>query len=261
MKRCAIVASLLLPLLSARAEPLEVLKEGNVVVSFEKSGDEEQIKAFKSDILPKVKSILGRLTSDLGVAPNASEAKVNFYSHATYATKFPQAVSQSISAFYNGAEVNASIDTEITPALENLLLHELTHLILGQTFGRKIPAWVNEGLAFHEERKNTSEPAPMFVDYNTIVVAKQKGELISIDKLEFGTIFHRDLGTGPAAMAYRTAYVAVYELIQKSGMESMRRYIAAVSKGGAAPSEFAIAFGMSYEKFTDFLVQQATKKT
>lgn len=242
------------------AAPVEVLKEDGVTISFEKTGDDSQVKKFKDDVVPKVKTIINAISQDFGQGAQ-NNAKIFFYSPETYAKKFPSQVRNNISAFYDGTAVYASADNELSHSLENTLRHELTHLILGQNFCNEIPNWVNEGLAVYEERKNTIDSTPIFVDYNTIVVAKQQGNMMPLKTLEGASIFHREKGTEPSKLAYRISYVAAYELIQKSGMDSMRQYLSAVCKTKKTDDEFSANFGMTYEKFNEYLVEISEKKT
>ena len=247
--------------LAVHAEPVEVVTVGHVTVSFEKTGDAGQIEEFKKNIVPKTSAILDSLASDLGSSPDSASAKIFFYSPQTYATKFPDTVASQIPAFFDGSAVQARADNEITVLMESTLRHELTHLLIAQNYGSKIPTWLNEGLAVYEERKNTIDSTPIFTDYNTIVVAKQQNNMMSLERLEGSGIFLRSQGTEPSKLAYRIAYVAVYELIQKSGMDSIRQYLTGLKKGRDARAEFGVVFGTPYEKYTDQLVEIAQKKS
>ncbi len=241
----------------ARAEPIETLTEGGVTVTFEKTGDSQQIDEFKKTILPEIKTILSDLSSDLG--GNAKGANVSFFSPETYHARFPQTVDTQVPAFYDGKNVYARADNDLNHALKVTLRHELTHLILDHAYSH-IPGWLNEGMAEFQERKITTDPAPTFVDYNTLHIAKQDGKYISLSSLEAQGIFSRSEGTVTAGLGYTTAYVAVYELKEKFGMSQIRNYLAALSKGGNTGIEFQKTFGMPYDKFNDYLLEKAAKK-
>ena len=88
MMRAGLIAAGLglLGAIGAYAEPVEVLTEGGISVSFEKTGDESQIRAFKQSILPEVKSILQELASELG-GEAKTNAKLYFYSPETFGKK------------------------------------------------------------------------------------------------------------------------------------------------------------------------------
>ena len=251
---------LFIPSPSAFSESVEVLSDGGISVRFEKTGDQDQVESFKNTILPEVKSILSDLSSDLGTPAPASGVKISFYSPDTFGKKFPQTINTQIPAFYGRDGIHARADNEVNHILKTTLRHELTHLMIDKNYGL-VPAWINEGLAELEERKITVDPEPHNIDYNTLHIAKQDGKYIPLENLIGQGIFGRSHGTVASGLAYTTAFVAVYELKQKSGMDSIRRYMEAVGKGKSPKDEFETVFGLSYEKFNEQLLKTAAEKS
>ncbi|MFH1017693.1 MAG: hypothetical protein V1798_05850 [Pseudomonadota bacterium] len=248
----------------AHAQKIQTLEEesGGIRISFEVTGDESQVRQFKAHALPETRSILEALASDFGVG-GASQAAIYFYSPETYHQKFPKTVDTRMGAFYDGKAVYARADNELTYDLRRTLRHELTHLVLAKNFG-PLPAWLNEGLAVYEERQTAPDPvdrAPNSHEYNTIFINKQDKKTVPFDQLENSAIFNRSQGLIPAGDAYTTAYIAVYELIQKSGTDAMRQYLAAIGKGKNPRAELQVYFGIAYEKMNEFLAQIAAKKS
>jgi len=236
------------------------LSESGISVTFEQTGDASQIGEFKKNILPEVKNILSDLTRDLGDMPSNSNVKIFFYSPETYHAKFPRTIATRIPAFYSREGIQARADNDVDYSLKTTLRHELTHLIVDTHYGR-VPAWMNEGLAVYEERLISVDPAPHNIDYNTLVIAKQDGKYLSLETLDSQSYFGRDHGTVASGLAYTIAYVAVYELKQKSGMDTIRSYLKSVGAGKNPRAQFESAFGMSYAAFNDFLLKTSGEKS
>ena len=245
----------------AAGAAMEELKEGALVVRFEKTGDEDQVRRFRRDVLPTVSKILKDVASDLGVS-SSMQAKVNIYSPETYHQKFPHTVDTRIPAFYQTGrkEMHARADNDVNHALKSTLRHELTHLVVDTAYGR-VPSWLDEGLAVMEERKISVDPKPHNIDYNTIYIANQDGKYISIKQLSSSGIFGRSHGTVRSGLAYTMAFVIVHELKEKNGMHSIQRYLKDLKKGDDPARAFQSNFGMSYEAFDQYLVETSRKKS
>lgn len=245
---------------SAWAAPVEVLSDGGVQITYEQTGDKGQIEAFRKAVLPAVAQILSDLKGDLGITKSVSHASVFFYSPETYAAKFPQTIEKQIPAFYDGSAVHAKADNDMDHSLKTTLRHELTHLLLREAYGI-LPGWLDEGLAQVEERKISADPIPSWVDYNTIVIAKQDGKFLPLEELDSNAYFGRSQGTVAAGLAYTTAFVAVSELKSKNGMDALRTFLSAISTGKEKRAAFEATFGMTYAKFNEVLVETSRKKT
>jgi hypothetical protein len=265
MRRPLIIAVSLLLASQAHAQTAKMVQEESdgVRITFEVTGDESQVQEFKAHALPETKSILGALTADFGGPAGASKADVYFFSPETYHAKFPRTVDSRTPAFYDGKAVYARADNDMNYDLRRTLRHELTHLVLHKNFG-SIPAWLNEGLAVYEERQiavDAVERAPNQHEYNTIFINKQDGKILPFDQLESSAIFNRSQGLIPSGDAYTTAFIAVYELIQKAGMDGMRQYLAAIGKKKDYKAELQAYFGIAYDKLNQYLAEAAAKKS
>jgi hypothetical protein len=245
---------------AARGENLEVLSKGGITITFEHSGDKQQIDAFRRAIVPEVEAILASLVAELGVPAAPAQARLSFFSPETFHSKFPQTIDTQIPAFFDGNVVNARADNDVNFALKRTLRHELTHLLLHKNVGR-IPSWLHEGLAVYMERMITSDTRPNEIDYNTLHVAKQDGIYIPLEKLEAQHTFNRSEGVGTSRLAYTIGYVATYELIQRYGMDSMRKFLAAAGMGRPTASAFVDTFGLAMDKFDAVLLEAAAKRS
>ena len=241
--------------------PVEVLREGGVKVSFEKTGDFGQIEAFRKSILPAVKEILSALNSDLGAGSGATEAEVYFYSPQTYHAKFPGTAEANVPAFFRAGEVHARADNDVNHALLRTLRHELTHLLIDKNYGGAVPTWLNEGLAEYQERRITVDPEPNSIDYNTLVIARQDGTFLPLSRLEASSLFLRSEGTVMSRLAYTTAFVAVSELIRRHGMSAVRGLLEAAKEGRSVAGEFERRIGMSYGRFEEELILKAREQS
>jgi len=241
--------------------PTHVLTEDGVTVYFEESGDEEQIKEFKKNILPATQEIISTLSTDLGTSDLSRGAEIHFYAPETYYKKFPDAAEKKIPARYLGGVIHARADNDVDLSLKKTLRHELTHLLLNQSY-RKVPGWLNEGLAVYEERKISVDPVPNNIDYNTIHMSKQNGSYRPFLTLQGGGVFGRDHGTVAAGYAYTFAYVSVYELIQKSGMDSIRTLLKSISGGKETKLAFESAYpDLTFDKFEEYIFEVSKKKS
>lgn len=119
-------------------------------------------------------------------------------------------------------------------------IHELTHILLnGAVNNRPIPRWFNEGLAiFYSNEKE-------FASSSLVSKALLTNSIISLNDIDKVLTFNQS----KAQLAYQESYLAVNFLIEKFGVNHIKKVVQALSLEQDADQAFLNAIGMDLWDF------------
>ncbi len=130
---------------------------------------------------------------------------------------------------------------KITPMLRGVLFHEYTHVVVGELTKGNCPAWLNEGLAEAEGRKENNPP---LIELEN---AAKSGGYISLSTLEKSL---SSLDSKRAALAYQQSYSLVNFMISAYGIYKVRDILINLGNGmdsNAAISGALADFGLDFK--------------
>jgi Tfp pilus assembly protein PilF len=143
--------------------------------------------------------------------------------------------------------------TAITPELERVLKHELTHSLLRSLARGRCPTWLNEGLAQLMEPRSSSSYAPQLAQ-----LFKQRRE-IPFPVLERSFTRFSDL---QASVAYAESLSAVEYLRDRYGMGEVLRMLQNIGSGAGAEEALQRSTGLDYsvleKRLAEYLAGAAT---
>jgi len=120
------------------------------------------------------------------------------------------------------------------------LIHEFVHLQVHQYVpNRKIPRWLDEGLAIFYSRENRWRTA------TAISKAITTNSLVPLDRIDTVLKFHRS----KAELAYQESYSAVYYLLTTYDIDAVRIILKELRKGSSIDSCFIKATGSTFHQF------------
>ncbi len=123
---------------------------------------------------------------------------------------------------------------------ENSVIHEFIHLQLHQYVpNRKIPRWLDEGLAIFYSRENRWRTSA------AISKAITTNSLIPLDHIDTVLKFHRS----KAELAYQESYSAVYYLLTTYDIDAVRIILDELRQGTSIDSCFLKATGSTFRQF------------
>lgn len=144
-------------------------------------------------------------------------------------------------ALFDGRiKVPAGGVTEKTELLEQVLFHEYTHAVVRRLGGARVPTWLHEGLAQHEEGKDISRYASTLKQY----AASVKDEDMPLRYLE-GSFMGFDAKT--ANIAYVLSLSATDYIIREFGISATRRILENLKSGMTLDASIAGAAGLPYD--------------
>ena len=188
------------------------------------------------------------LAADLGLAPKAP-ITVIFYSAQQFSevTKSPAWVG----ALNDGKmRIPLGKTSSITPELESMLRHELTHSFVHAAAPR-CPVWLNEGLAQLEEPKSLN------VLSASLGLRVSSSEFLPLSQLE-GSF--QGMTPEQARRAYLESLSAVEYLRSAYGMDGLRRLLASLADGEQFEAALNAATGEGYDDLDQRVKTYAAKQ-
>ena len=126
-----------------------------------------------------------------------------------------------------------------TSVITKNFIHEFTHIAIGEVFKwRKIPRWLNEGLAMYESREW------QFGRISNMTRAVLTHKLIPLKDLTDD--FPREYRD--AALAYDQSFYLVAFLLSKKGPESFQQFIREYGRGGKFEKVLLESYGLSLKE-------------
>jgi len=191
---------------------------------------------------------LARISTDLGVKVRYP---IRIYAYANqddFRSTFPS-LGNTYQWIAGQAFPEQAITVQILPEegedttwIHDVIPHEISHLVFHQATDHPLadpPAWLNEGLAMHNQEGDLS-----YWEYVVQEVVRKGGRLFSLKELS-GWYFNDE---EKARLAYAESYSAVEYIFKTYGREGMARLIAAFGAGKMREAAFQEAFGISLDE-------------
>lgn len=216
-------------------------QSGHFVLRFEGSQAPDPLR---SDILSVLESQYNTLQNDLGVALKDS-ISVSLYTEQAFldVTQAP-----AWTAALNDGKLRVPVSglTAMTPDLNRVLRHELTHSFIAQITHGNVPTWLNEGIAQLEEPASISRVGAR------LAAVYASGSQIPLNQLE-----HSFMGysTPEAMVAYAEALGAVECIRNKYGIGDLSRILQRLGDGEPIESALRNTIHTGYAQFEGDLAE------
>jgi hypothetical protein len=201
---------------------------------------------FRSDLLRALDRQYMELARDLGFAPEGSIVVILYTERQFFdVTQAPAWVGA-----LNDGKLRIPIRdiSGLTPQLEAVLKHELTHSFIHSIAGNHCPRWLNEGLAQLEEPRSTSALAAPLAELF------RSGRQAPLRALE-GSFNH--LAPAQVTLAYAESLVATEYLRSRHGMGALRRMLELLGQGEEPEAALHVATQSSYSRVESELAAYA----
>jgi len=203
-----------------RESPVEARMTKGYSSMFVISYDEGTRSDLADDVLNALETAYNRVGSDFSYYP-VTRVPVILYTKRDY--RSVTAGPEWSGGLYDG-KVRLPIGgaAKITPMLRGVLSHEYTHVVVGELTKGNCPAWLNEGLAEMEGRK----------EYNPPLTELEKTARAN-SYIPFATLEKTlaSLDTQRAALAYQQSYSLVNFMISAYGMYKLRDILVNLGRG------------------------------
>ena len=182
-----------------------------------------------TDNLERAYESLGR---DFGVYPK-ERVQVGIYVTKTFAELggIPPEFAEHVLGFYDYQKLRLRLSASQSGsiALERLVRHEYTHLLIHQATNGNAPRWLHEGLAQVAEPRS----APRLVETDVVLDRQQ----FTLDGLE------RLFRSNAVGAAYQLSHIVCEYLVDRRGMSGIRALLEPPGSG-ARPSPQALKEGV-----------------
>ena len=192
---------------------------------------------LQRDLLDTLEDQYRDLSAELGYTP-ADNISVILYTNTQF---FDITQAPSWAGGVNDGKLRIPISgvTGMTPELQHVLKHELTHSFVRQITRGRCPNWLNEGLAQFMESRGTGTNGPVLA---RMFQARKEIPLQYLD-----APFAR-LNANLAVVAYAEALLAVEYLQQSWGMDGLQRILKHLGDGEAPD---AALYGVTQMHYSD----------
>jgi tetratricopeptide (TPR) repeat protein len=193
---------------------------------------------FPSELLYTLDRQYVELQRDLGFAPDGA-ITVILYTEQQF---FDVTQAPSWAGGLNDGKLRIPVRdlTGVTPQLESVLRHEMTHSFIHALTHGRCPTWLNEGIAQMEEPRNSSSfAAPLARLY-------QEGKAVPLHYLEGS--FTR-LSPAQAQLAYAESLAATEYLRSTYGMYALRHMLELLNDGEAPEAALSRSVRANYSEF------------
>jgi hypothetical protein len=213
----------------------ELYESGRFAIKYAPEAKELVLRGL-SDILETAWSDVGQA---LGHYPEGTLGVVVYADREAYrrATGAPD----WMGAVFDG-RVRIPVDPERTSRanLERIVRHEMTHFVLRDRAGRKVPQWLHEGLAQHfarEEGARHRATYRLFADNGTYIPIRSiEDSFMVFDRETTSRAYHQSLS------------IARY-ILQTHGEGGLERLLAAYQAGQGSAEAFPAALDLSLDEF------------
>jgi tetratricopeptide (TPR) repeat protein len=200
-------------------QKLTTLREENFVIQYQGELSPEEVKALTQSL----EKMYQQVASDFGFHAKQPIA-VTLYNEEDFkkVTELPH----WFGGIYDGKiKLPSGQETFADPATQALMIHEITHAVVGAISAKQAPLWINEGLAEYEENK--IKPG----DHLILDVAIQSNSLLPVDQLmnEEDLVEKED----PLALGlfYEQSYSLTNYLVDRYGMFKVKELLIEFGKG------------------------------
>ena len=138
-----------------------------------------------------------------------------------------------------------------TGRLEEIAIHELTHVVLGQALqGKHVPRWFDEGLAMYESKEWN------FGQSYIMAKAVFNRSIIPLKRIDYVLYFDRE----KAQLAYTQSFLAVSYLLREYGLEKFHNVIRLLAETGDIDKALTTVIGLRYGEFEAQWYKHITNK-
>ncbi|MBZ5524837.1 MAG: tetratricopeptide repeat protein [Acidobacteriia bacterium] len=192
-------------------------ESSHFVLRYEGSNVQE---GLRREIIAVLEQQYNTLLRDLGVAPQRS-ISVSLYTEQAF---FDVTEAPSWTAAVNDGKLRIPVSgmSEMTPALQRVLRHELTHSFVAQLARGRVPQWLNEGLAQIEEPRSSANIGPR------LALLYASGNQVPLNQLESSFL---SLSGQEAAVVYAESLAAVECIRARYGMSDIARILQRLGDG------------------------------
>lgn len=178
------------------------------------------LDGLRRDLFSVLESQYNNLQSDLGASPKDS-ISVSLYTNQEF---FDVTHAPAWTSALNDGKLRIPISglTSVTPALNRVLRHELTHSFISQITHEHVPQWLDEGIAQLEEPMSTA------VMGRQLAALYGSGNQIPLNQLESSFL---NYNADQAAVAYAESLAAVECINAKYGMSDIARILKRLGEG------------------------------
>lgn len=202
----------------------------------------QALNSLRNEILRVLEAQYDNLQSDLGVSLRNS-ISVSIYTDQTF---FDVTQAPAWTAALNDGKIRIPISglATVTPELNRVLRHELTHSFIAQITHGNAPTWLNEGIAQLEEPANTSRIG------NRLAGVYASKNQIPLNQLEDSFMGY---STPEAIVAYAEALAATECIRSKYGMADLSRILQRLGEGEPIESALRNTIHSGYAQFENEL--------
>ncbi len=216
-------------------------------VLFENTPAQRELKEM---ILRLLENAYDAVTRDLSTYPDSLVQVVIYPSKSVYREASDAPIWSA--AVYNGKIRIPARETKISEdQLQRILQHEFTHLLVDQIGGRRVPTWVNEGLAQIEEGREVAWAKPLL----RRVLGNRNLRPLFRDLKDLEGSF-TSLPKDQARIVYAESYFAMKFMIDMIGMWGVTSMLEDLKEGTPPEDALRRATGYYYERFQDKWVEK-----
>jgi hypothetical protein len=182
-------------------------------------------RRFEQEVLEQIEDAFDRLDRILGLRPER-KLDVHIWDPTIFDRRFVGLFRFPAAGFYGGS-IHIRGDTRVTPALVQVLHHELVHAAFDAEAPRFVlPAWLNEGIAEWFEARALGKRGLSSGERGALTAAARRGELYSLEQLSGASL----AGFAPdaAALAYLESYGFITYLVDAYGETKLTQFWSAL---------------------------------
>ncbi|MBI3891445.1 MAG: tetratricopeptide repeat protein [Candidatus Wallbacteria bacterium] len=198
---------------------------------------------LKEKLLVLLEQAYLEVTNDFGYRPEDTVQVVIYPSGGAY-REASDAPTWS-AAVYDGKIRIPTGETHVPDeALQRILQHEFTHLIVERLGGHSVPAWMNEGIAQVEEKREVPWAKPLL--RRVLGNKNLRGAFAPLSTLEGSFI---GLAGDQARLSYAEAFYATKFLLDMSGMWAFTQLLSDLKEGTEPGDALKRATGYDYPDY------------
>lgn len=200
-------------------------------------------REIKENLLRLLEQAYDVVTADLQFQPEETVQVVIYPSGGDY-REASEAPTWSAAVYDGKIRIPTGEVHRSDEALQRILQHEFTHLLVEKMGGRKVPAWLNEGIAQAEEKREA--PGARALLRQVLGNKNLRGNFVPLENLH-GTFI--GMAGDQARLAYAEAYFAVQHMLEVGGMWSITSMLGEFKEGAEPEDALKTTTGYDYAQF------------
>ncbi len=173
---------------------------------------------------------------------------VILYSRQEFAMHHGEQMAQQVAGFYSENSIRMNDTAEVNERNQAVLVHEFVHAVvddLTESRSRRVPFWVNEGLAEYTKWKFEGQDGPALNYRRRLKDLAAQQRLPRLDQMTT----EAPIKQGDPGAAYAFSGESVRIMVSKSGVSQVIEYIRKCGQGQDAQVTFRQFFGKDFEEF------------